>query len=82
MDPLNMHLMQQAANRDKIDEYHEKAIKSPSLLVMACNTMEILRMRQELIKILHENDELTEIYSAQSNGGKDLIQREALAFGL
>jgi hypothetical protein len=38
-------MIQQATNKNKIDEYDEKAIKSPSLLVMACNTMEILRMR-------------------------------------
>ena len=41
----------------------DNSIQSPSLLILACNTVEVLRLRAELIKIVHENDELAEVYA-------------------
>jgi len=38
-------------------------IQSPSMLILACNVVEVLRLRAELIKIVHENDELAEVYA-------------------
>ena len=35
------------------------------MLVLACNIVEVLRLRSELIKIVHENDELAEVYRDQ-----------------
>jgi len=35
------------------------------MLVLACNIVEVLRLRSELIKIVHENDELAEVYIEQ-----------------
>ena len=46
---------------DLIDDEEQK-IKSPSMLILACNTVEALRLRRYLIKTIHECDILEEIY--------------------
>ena len=33
-------------------------------MTLACNTVEVLRLREELIQIVHETAVLSEIYSA------------------
>jgi len=35
------------------------------MLVMSCNTVELLRLREELIRILHEGDVLAGCYQEQ-----------------
>ena len=42
-----------------------EVVKSPSLMVMSCNLIEILRLREELIQRIHETDELSIIYKQQ-----------------
>ena len=37
-------------------------VQSPSMLIMSCNTVELLRLREELIRILHEGDVLAGCY--------------------
>lgn len=49
--------------RDEEEELKKK-IKSPSLMVMACNTTEAIRLREELIRVVHETDVLSQIYKA------------------
>ena len=48
-----------------LDDEEGKKIKSPSMLVMACNTVESIRLRRHLIKTIHECDILEEIYASQ-----------------
>jgi hypothetical protein len=54
------------------------------LLVLACNTIEVLRLRNELIKIVHETDELAEIYKDQlaitNKASSKLVQQDAIPF--
>ena len=48
-----------------VDEEEDKKIKSPSMLVMACNIVEAIRLRRQLIKTINECDILEEIYVNQ-----------------
>jgi polyribonucleotide nucleotidyltransferase len=69
----------------KDEEEDEKdVIKSPSMMTLACNTVEALRLREELIQIVHETAVLSEIYSAQlRRTGRStwkLVQRDPIQF--
>jgi hypothetical protein len=41
-------------------------VKGPSMLKMACNIMEVTRMREELIRSVHETSILSTIYFGQA----------------
>jgi hypothetical protein len=45
-----------------LDEEEAWKIKSPSMLILSCNIVEVLRLRRYLIKTIHECDILEEIY--------------------
>lgn len=38
-------------------------VQSPSMMVMACNILEVLRLREELVRAVHEADLLARVYS-------------------
>lgn len=40
----------------------EKIVKSPSLMIMSCNLIEALRIREEIIQKIYETDVLSVIY--------------------
>jgi hypothetical protein len=40
-------------------------VKTPSMLIMSCNLLEVLRLREELIQRIHETDILTMVYRHQ-----------------
>ena len=51
---------------DKSEEREDdKTVRSPSMLRMACNTLEVIRIREELIQRISECNELTAIYKKQ-----------------
>jgi hypothetical protein len=50
-------------NSDKDSD--EKVVKSPSLMVMSCNLIEALRIREEIIQKIYETDVLSVIYKKQ-----------------
>ena len=41
---------------------HDKTVRSPSMMRMACNTLEVIRLREELIQRISECNELTKVY--------------------
>ena len=53
-----------------IEDFMEKKGKStlpevvnqPSMMILSCNLIEVLRLREELIKSIHESDVLSIIY--------------------
>jgi hypothetical protein len=52
-----------SGGRESDDEAaRERQIKSPSLLSLACNTVEVVRLRHDLVQIAHETEVLSEIY--------------------
>lgn len=51
-------------NTDPESEESKKII-SPSMLILACNTVEVIRLRRHLIKTIHECDILEEVYAGQ-----------------
>lgn len=53
------------------DNEEEKQMPSPSLMIMSCNLVEALRLREEIIQKIHETDVLSTIYKHQlSNANK------------
>ena len=50
----------------QIDEDGTEKVKCPSMLVMACNIMEVQRLREELISSIHECSILAKIYVHQA----------------
>ena len=40
-------------------------VKSPSMMVMACNILEVVRLREDLIRVAHESDLLWQVYELQ-----------------
>lgn len=53
-------LMDMLFNSDKDSD--EKQVKSPSLMMMSCNLIEALRLREEIIQKIYEADVLSIIY--------------------
>lgn len=52
-----------------------KSVNAPSMLIMACNMIEVLRLREELIMRVHETDILSQIYMQQIKAcGKDDVK--------
>jgi hypothetical protein len=49
----------------KADTPKPEIVKAPSMLVMSCNLVEVLRLREELILRLHETDILSFTYKQQ-----------------
>ncbi len=50
----------------KFDQENEKQqVKGPSKLVISCNTVEVVRIREELIQRIYETDVLSCIYKKQ-----------------
>jgi hypothetical protein len=49
----------------KTEEDETTKVHSPSMLVLACNTVEVIRLRRHLINVIHECDILEEIYQNQ-----------------
>ena len=49
--------------REEVDdeELRSMQIQSPSMMILACNTLEVLRLRKALIKLVHETDVLEDI---------------------
>jgi hypothetical protein len=43
------------------EELRSMQIQSPSMMILACNTLEVLRLRKALIKLVHETDVLEDI---------------------
>ena len=56
-------LMDMLFNSDKDSD--EKVVKSPSLMIMSCNLIEALRIREEIIQKIYETDVLSVIYKKQ-----------------
>lgn len=52
-------------NDESDHEFDPREVKAPSMMRMCCNTMEVLRLREELIHRLHETYLLGEIYKTQ-----------------
>ena len=50
---------------DSDNETERTTVKSPSMMRMCCNMLEVLRLREELIQRMHETFILKEIYSQQ-----------------
>ena len=48
---------------DSDNETERMTVKSPSMMRMCCNMLEVLRLREELIQRMHETFILKEIYS-------------------
>ena len=40
-------------------------MKSPAMMVMACNILEVVRLREDLIRVAHETDVLWSVYERQ-----------------
>ena len=53
-------LMDMLFNSD--NDSDEKIVKSPSLMIMSCNLIEALRIREEIIQKIYETDVLSVIY--------------------
>jgi hypothetical protein len=53
---------------DRIDEAFEEEndksnkVRIPSMLIMACNISEVIRLREELIRSVHETSILANVY--------------------
>jgi len=72
-------------HRDSDDEaVKERYVKSPSLLQLACNTVEVLRLRHDLIQIVHETEVLSRVYTEQlrrtGKGAWKLVGRDPIPF--
>ena len=50
---------------DSDDDCDRKTVKSPSMMRMCCNMLEVLRLREELIQRMHETSILKSIYTQQ-----------------
>jgi hypothetical protein len=73
-----------AAGDADADELRDMQIQSPSMMVLACNLLEVLRLRKVLIKLIHESDVLEDINKQQqkdtnTSTGK-LVQSEGIPF--
>ena len=51
-----------AESEDEAEREERTAVKSPSMMRMACNIMEVIRLREELIERIDETNVLTKIY--------------------
>ena len=57
------------------DREARTTVKSPAMMRMACNIMEVLRLREELIERVNETNILAKIYEEQGRlAGKSKIQ--------
>ena len=56
-------LMDMLFSADKDSD--ENVVKSPSLMVMCCNLIESMRLREEIIQKIYETDVLSVIYKKQ-----------------
>ena len=57
-NPPNLQFMDDMTKKDFI-------VQGPSMLVLGCNTLEVIRLINELIKQVHESEILSHIYKAQ-----------------
>lgn len=66
------------------EEEESRQVQSPSLMQMACNTMEAHRLRSDLVALVHETDVLSAIYTEQliktQKTAMKLVSRDAIAF--
>ena len=74
-----------SVGRESEDEAaKEKQVKSPSLLSFACNTVEVVRLRHDLVQITHETEVLSAIYRGQlertGKGTWKLVGRDPIPF--
>lgn len=42
----------------------KKEVKAPSMMLMSCNLVEVLRLREEIVLRMHETNILAKIYSS------------------
>jgi hypothetical protein len=62
-------------SEDEAAREERTSVKSPSMMRMACNIMEVLRLREELIERIDETSVLTKIYLEQGRlAGKSKTQ--------
>ena len=43
----------------------DRVVRSPSMMQMACNVLEVIRLREELIQSIHESNALAQVYQQQ-----------------
>jgi hypothetical protein len=46
----------------KADAAKPEIVKAPSMMIMSCNLIEIIRLREELVQKMHETDLLSIAY--------------------
>lgn len=49
-------------DENPFEKVEKKEVKIPSLMLMSCNLLETLRLREEIILRMHETNILSEIY--------------------
>ena len=49
----------------KADQAKPEVVKGPSMMIMACNLIEVVRLREELVQRIHETDILSLAYKQQ-----------------
>ena len=62
-------------SEDEEDREARTTVKAPPMMRMACNIMEVMRLREELIERINETNILAKIYEEQGRlAGKNKIQ--------